>query len=94
MKRASVKKTPFCSLTEKCIKKSSAFSIASALLDVFRIEPLPETHPFWGREEIMVTHHIASITNYKAAAPQIITNYKNAIENRPLINEVSTVQGY
>ncbi|WP_339926078.1 glyoxylate/hydroxypyruvate reductase A [uncultured Cyclobacterium sp.] len=68
--------------------------VSGALLDVFHQEPLSENHPFWEQEEIMVTPHIASITNYKAAAPQIIANYRNLINQRPLLNEVSTDQGY
>ena len=79
---------------EDLIPAIESGQVSGALLDVFSKEPLPETHPFWSKDEIMVTPHIASITNYRAAAPQIIANYKNAMEKRPLINEVSTVQGY
>ncbi|AKP53575.1 2-hydroxyacid dehydrogenase [Cyclobacterium amurskyense] len=68
--------------------------ISGVLLDVFRKEPLDKNHPFWEQDEIMITPHIASITNYKAAAPQIITNYRNLSKNMPLINEVSVEQGY
>ncbi len=31
--------------------------IAGAALDVFAEEPLPENHPFWGMEEVIVTTH-------------------------------------
>lgn len=81
-------------IEEDLIPAIDSGQISGALLDVYRKEPLPEGHPFWDKEEVMVTPHIASITNYKAAAPQIIKNYRNAKENRPLINEVSTIQGY
>ena len=33
-----------------------------ASLDVFHKEPLPESHPFWGRDRITITPHIASVT--------------------------------
>lgn len=68
--------------------------LSGALLDVFQQEPLPKDHPFWEQEQITITPHIASITNYRAAAPQIIENYKNLLQNSPLINEISKVQGY
>ncbi len=68
--------------------------ISGALLDVFQQEPLPPEHPFWTQEQITITPHIASITNYRAAAPQIIENYKNLLQNRPLINQISKTQGY
>jgi len=31
--------------------------IAGAALDVFTQEPLPETHPFWGMEQVIITTH-------------------------------------
>jgi glyoxylate/hydroxypyruvate reductase A len=79
---------------EDLIPAISSGQLSGALLDVFQNEPLAKDHPFWQKEEIMITPHIASITNYKAAAPQIITNYKNLMEKRPLVNEVSRLQGY
>lgn len=68
--------------------------IDGAMLDVFQTEPLPESHPFWEHEKIMVTPHIASITNPSAAAPQIMTNYQNLKEGKPLINQINRQQGY
>ena len=35
-----------------------AKSIAGAVLDVFRQEPLPSSHPFWSTEGILVLPHI------------------------------------
>lgn len=68
--------------------------VSGALLDVFQKEPLPKNHPFWEKEEITITPHIASITNHKAAAPQIMENYRNLQQNRPLINQINKDQGY
>ncbi|SHM86031.1 glyoxylate/hydroxypyruvate reductase A [Cyclobacterium lianum] len=69
-------------------------SLSGALLDVFQKEPLPASHPFWEDERITVTPHIASITNHKAAAPQIMENYNNLMANKPLINQINKNQGY
>ena len=68
--------------------------ISGALLDVYRTEPLPESHPFWNEKRIQLTPHIASVTNPLAAAPQIIENYKRLIASLPLQNLVNRARGY
>ena len=68
--------------------------ISGALLDVYRTEPLPESHPFWNEKRIQLTPHIASVTNPLAAAPQIIENYKRLIASLPLLNLVNRTRGY
>lgn len=68
--------------------------LSGALLDVFRKEPLPEKHPFWTNGKIMITPHIASVTNPDAAAPQIIENYYRMKNRQPLINSINPILGY
>ncbi|SMD44677.1 glyoxylate/hydroxypyruvate reductase A [Aquiflexum balticum DSM 16537] len=68
--------------------------LSGALLDVYRKEPLPKDHPFWERNEITITPHIASVTNPDAAAPQIIDNYKRLKNSQPLINQINLTLGY
>lgn len=68
--------------------------ISGAMLDVFRNEPLPKDHPFWEAEKITITPHIASVTNPKAAAPQIVENYHRMLNNQPLVNLVDRQKGY
>ena len=68
--------------------------IGSALLDVFKQEPLPESHPFWSHPSIVITPHIASITQPDAAIPQIIENYRRLIDGEVLQNQVSRQKEY
>lgn len=68
--------------------------LSGALLDVFHQEPLPQDHPFWDREEITITPHIASVTNPEAASPQIVDNYHRILNNEPLINQIDRNKGY
>jgi glyoxylate/hydroxypyruvate reductase A len=68
--------------------------LSGALLDVFHVEPLPVAHPFWEEKRIQLTPHIASVTNPKAAAPQIIENYKRLKSDLPLLNLVNRTRGY
>ena len=68
--------------------------LSGACLDVFRTEPLPDDHPFWRHPKIHLTPHTASLTNLEKAAAQIIENYQNMKNNRPLLNRVDPAKGY
>ncbi|MCH7401926.1 2-hydroxyacid dehydrogenase [Belliella kenyensis] len=68
--------------------------LSGALLDVFLEEPLPQQHPFWRHDKIQVTPHIASVTNPKAAVPQIVNNYHNILNQQPLTNQIDRARGY
>jgi glyoxylate/hydroxypyruvate reductase A len=68
--------------------------LSGALLDVYRTEPLPQDHPFWGEDRIQITPHIASVTNPRAASPQIIENYRRMKANEGLVNLVERQKGY
>ena len=71
-----------------------AGQLSAAALDVFRDEPLPTNHPFWAHPRILVTPHIAGITNPLTAAPVVADNIRRFEEGRPLLNRVDPVRGY
>lgn len=68
--------------------------LSGALLDVFQEEPVPTDHPFWEHPSIMMTPHIACITMYQAAVPQILTNIRNLLTETTLQNQIDPTQGY
>ncbi len=68
--------------------------LSGALLDVFREEPLPKEHPFWAHARITITPHIASVTNPRSAALQVVENYHRAVQGQRLSNRVDRLQGY
>ena len=68
--------------------------IDHAVLDVFRDEPLPESHPFWGRKKITITPHIASITDPAEVASLLVDNYKRTLSGLDLRYEVNMEKGY
>ncbi|MBU2867102.1 2-hydroxyacid dehydrogenase [Pacificibacter marinus] len=68
--------------------------IGHATLDVFRIEPLPETHVFWQHPNITVTPHIAADTRPKSASQVIAENIKRSETGQPLLHLVDRTAGY
>lgn len=69
--------------------------LSGAILDVFRVEPLPADHPFWSHPLITVTPHIASMSNPDTAIAQVVTNIRNVMtKQQALINVVDRRLGY
>lgn len=65
--------------------------LSGAILDVFRVEPLPADHPFWSHPLITVTPHIASMSNPDTAINQVVDNIYNVIYNQPLTNMIDII---
>lgn len=68
--------------------------LEGATLDVFSKEPLPESHAFWNRANIMITPHVSSLTLPEEVAPQIVDNYKRALSGMDLKYRVNREKGY
>ena len=81
-------------IEDELIRSLDSGEIRGASLDVFVEEPLPESHPFWSDARILITPHIASLTYMDTVYPQIVENIKRMEANQPLLNRVSTENGY
>lgn len=68
--------------------------IAHATLDVFRTEPLPAEHPFWGHPRIRVLPHTASYSQAEVAAEMVAENLRRLESGRPLLHLVDRSRGY
>ncbi len=71
-------------------------TIAGAVLDVFREEPLPATHPFWTTENILVLPHIGGGHAGRGAvvAEIFAENARRYLEGEPFATEVDRARGY
>jgi len=68
--------------------------IQGACLDVFTQEPLPSSHPFWDNSKVIVTPHIAGISNPETVVEQILENFTRVKQGRPLFNQIDVITGY
>lgn len=68
--------------------------VARAVLDVFREEPLPTSHPFWQMPQVTITPHVSARTLREATIAQIAEKIL-ALEKGEAISGVVDIQrGY
>jgi glyoxylate/hydroxypyruvate reductase A len=79
---------------EALLQALDSGQLAHATLDVFRQEPLPETHAFWAHPKITITPHIAAEIRAVTAAPVLADNIRRAIAGEPLRYLVDRKAGY
>jgi glyoxylate/hydroxypyruvate reductase len=68
--------------------------LAAAMLDVTDPEPLPENHPLWSHPKVMITPHIASVTQPHTAAQSVVENIRRHRAGEELIGLVDRTLGY
>jgi len=68
--------------------------VGHATLDVFRVEPLPQDHPYWAHPRVTVTPHIAADTRATGAAKVLVENIRRGEAGKPLLHLVDRARGY
>lgn len=68
--------------------------LAAAMLDVSDPEPLPESHPLWSHPKVIITPHIASVTQPHTAAQSVIENIRRHRAGQNPIGLVDRSLGY
>jgi glyoxylate/hydroxypyruvate reductase A len=68
--------------------------LAAAMLDVTDPEPLPEHHPLWSHPKVIITPHIASVTQPHTAAQSVVDNIRRHRAGNKLIGHVDRTLGY
>ena len=81
---------------EELVAAVKARTIAGAVLDVFRKEPLPPEHPFWTSEGIVVLPHVGGLhpTRDRFVADLFVDNLKRFATGQPLREVVDRARGY
>lgn len=68
--------------------------VSAATLDVFEQEPLPQDHPFWAKDEILITAHTASLIDPETGGRIIANNLRRFHAGEPIDDIVEPGQDY
>lgn len=68
--------------------------LSTACLDVFDTEPLPAEHAFWQHPRVVITPHVASLTDVPAAAQQLAQAYRAYQQGDSPEHLVDLARGY
>jgi glyoxylate/hydroxypyruvate reductase len=71
-----------------------AGQLSRAILDVCEPEPLPPEHPFWTHPKVVLTPHIASMTQPETAVEAVIGNIRAHRAGLPMHGLVDRARGY
>ena len=68
--------------------------VARAVLDVFREEPLPTTHPFWRMPQVSITPHVSARTLREATIAQIADKIASLEQGQAISGVIDINRGY
>ena len=70
--------------------------LRGAVLDVFSVEPLASTSPFWTHPKVLVTPHVSGVTprRWERALGLFQDNWRRWVTGEPLLNVVDFDAGY
>lgn len=68
--------------------------LAGAVIDVTDPEPLPPGHPLWAHPKVLLTPHVASVTQPETAARAVIENLRRIAAGLAPIGLVDRRRGY
>jgi glyoxylate/hydroxypyruvate reductase len=68
--------------------------LSGAVLDVLNEEPAGPAHPFWRHPRILLTPHIAGMTNPQSAGRVLLENIRRHQAGEPMVGAVERTRGY
>ncbi len=82
--------------TDALVEALDSGTVGAAFLDVTDPEPLPEGHPLWGRDNVLITPHVAARAELSADRRWALMreNMRRFSAGEPLLNVVDKEVGY
>jgi glyoxylate/hydroxypyruvate reductase A len=69
-------------------------ALSGAMLDVFKEEPLPPSHPFWHHPRVTVTPHVSAATRIEESVAQIAAKIRRLEAGLPVSGVVDRTRFY
>ena len=68
--------------------------LSAAVLDVLQQEPAAPDHPFWHHPQILLTPHIAAMTQPESAFSVLLENIRRHQRGESMLGQIDRKQGY
>jgi glyoxylate/hydroxypyruvate reductase A len=79
---------------EDLLQALASGQLSGAVLDVLQEEPAPADHPFWDHPQILLTPHIAAMTQPDSAFAVLLENIRRHQRGEQMVGEVDRDKGY
>lgn len=79
---------------EDLLEALDSGQLSAAVLDVLQQEPAAPAHPFWNHPQILLTPHIAAMTQPDSAFPGLLENIRRHERGEVMLGQVDRGQGY
>jgi glyoxylate/hydroxypyruvate reductase A len=81
-------------IEEDLLEALASGQLSAAVLDVLREEPARPEHPFWRHPQILLTPHIAAMTQPESAFDVLLENIRRHQRGDPMLGQVDRKLGY
>lgn len=68
--------------------------LGGAVLDVLQVEPAAADHPFWGHPQVVLTPHVAAMTQPASAFGVLLENIRRFERGERMVGEIDRNRGY
>ncbi|WP_282371119.1 2-hydroxyacid dehydrogenase [Pseudomonas sp. PS02290] len=68
--------------------------LGGAILDVLQVEPAGSDHPFWGHPQVVLTPHVAAMTQPASAFGVLLENIRRFERGERMVGQIDRNRGY
>ncbi len=81
-------------IEEDLLEALASGQLSAAVLDVLQQEPAPPEHPFWQHPQILLTPHIAAMTQPESAFGVLLDNIRRHQRGESMLGQIDRQRRY